>query len=118
MRCIGKIDCLDRRYPRDGSLATSERQIEILFGRVISAWRAARSKRTGHMAQGQRIDEFGGRVIYALDELKAWADLAVRASTSDPVKALLLPAKNRPRLRPMHARSHGDRRMRIATMQD
>lgn len=52
------------------------------------------------MAQGQRIDEFGGRVIYALDELKAWADLAVRASTSDPGKGIVAAGQESPKAAP------------------
>jgi hypothetical protein len=42
----------------------------------------------------------GGRVVYALDDLKAWADLGAKTSTSDPGKGTVLPAKKHPVLRP------------------
>lgn len=37
--------------------------------------------------------KLGGRVVYALDDLKAWVDSGARTSTSDPGKARVLPAK-------------------------
>ncbi|MGY3695484.1 hypothetical protein ACVIGA_005564 [Bradyrhizobium sp. USDA 3240] len=55
------------------------------------------------MAQGQRIEEFGGRVIYALDELKelkARADLAVRASNSDPGEGIVTAGQESPKAAP------------------
>ena len=39
--------------------------------------------------------QLGGRVVYALDDLRAWARLGAKTSTSEP--SLLLPAR-----RPMH----------------
>src|SRR6516162_1410758 len=33
---------------------------------------------------GPMYRKIGGRVIYALDDLKAWADLGAKNSTSDP----------------------------------
>lgn len=33
---------------------------------------------------GPRYRKIGGRVVYALDDLKAWADRGLRTSTSDP----------------------------------
>jgi predicted DNA-binding transcriptional regulator AlpA len=44
--------------------------------------------------------KIGGRVVYALDDLKAWTDLAAKTSTSDPGKGTVLPAKKHPVLRP------------------
>ena len=49
---------------------------------------------------GPTYRKIGGRVIYALDDLKAWADLGAKTSTSDPGKGTVLPAKKRPALRP------------------
>lgn len=40
--------------------------------------------------------KIGGRVVYALDDLKAWADLGIRTSTSDPGKGTVLPARINP----------------------
>ena len=42
---------------------------------------------------GPRYRKIGGRVVYALDDLRAWADLAVRTSTSDPGLGTVPPAK-------------------------
>ncbi len=42
---------------------------------------------------GPTYRKIGGRVIYALDDLKAWADLGAKQSTSDPGKGTVLPAK-------------------------
>jgi predicted DNA-binding transcriptional regulator AlpA len=45
--------------------------------------------------------KIGGRVVYALDDLKAWADLGAKTSTSEPPgKGTVLPAKKHPVLRP------------------
>ena len=42
---------------------------------------------------GPKYRKIGGRVIYALDDLKAWADLGAKTSTSDPGAGTVLPAK-------------------------
>jgi hypothetical protein len=44
--------------------------------------------------------KIGGRVVYALDDLKAWADLGTKTSTADPGKGTVRPAKKQPGLRP------------------
>ncbi|WP_426441608.1 helix-turn-helix transcriptional regulator [Bradyrhizobium genosp. P] len=49
---------------------------------------------------GPTYRKIGGRVVYALDDLKAWADLGAKTSTSDPGKGTVLPAKKHPTLRP------------------
>ena len=49
---------------------------------------------------GPAYRKIGGRVIYALDDLRAWADLGTKTSTSDPGKGTVLPAKKRPMRRP------------------
>ena len=35
----------------------------------------------------------GGRVVYALDDLQAWADVGAKSSTSDPGVGTVFPAK-------------------------
>ena len=45
---------------------------------------------------GPTYRKIGGRVVYALDDLKAWADLGAKTSTSDPGKGTVLPAKKHP----------------------
>ena len=42
---------------------------------------------------GPRYRKIGGRVVYALDDLKAWADQGLRTSTSDPGTATVRPAR-------------------------
>jgi predicted DNA-binding transcriptional regulator AlpA len=41
---------------------------------------------------GPAYRKLGGRVVYALDDLKAWADRGAMTSTSDP-RGSVLPAK-------------------------
>ncbi|MFP5516727.1 transcriptional regulator, AlpA family [Azospirillum oryzae] len=42
---------------------------------------------------GPRYRKIGGRVVYALDDLKAWADQGLRTSTSDPGAGTVRPAR-------------------------
>jgi len=42
---------------------------------------------------GPAYRKLGGRVVYALDDLKAWADRGAKTSTSDPGAGTVLPAK-------------------------
>jgi hypothetical protein len=42
---------------------------------------------------GPKYSKVGGRVIYAIDDLKAWADLGAKRSTADPGKGTVFPAK-------------------------
>ena len=42
---------------------------------------------------GPAYRKIGGRVVYALDDLKAWADRGTKTSTSDPGAGTVLPAK-------------------------
>ena len=42
---------------------------------------------------GPAYRKIGGRVVYALDDLKAWADRGTKMSTSDPGAGTVLPAK-------------------------
>ena len=37
--------------------------------------------------------KLGGRIVYAIEELDAWAELGLRRSTSDPGKSVIHPAK-------------------------
>jgi len=45
---------------------------------------------------GPKYRKIGGRVVYALDDLKAWADLGAKTSTSDPGAGTVFPAKRKP----------------------
>ena len=49
---------------------------------------------------GPAYRKLGGRVVYALEDLKAWADRGAKTSTSDPGAATVLPAKRHAALRP------------------
>jgi predicted DNA-binding transcriptional regulator AlpA len=42
---------------------------------------------------GPKYRKIGGRVVYALDDLKAWTDLGAKTSTSDPGAGTVYPAK-------------------------
>lgn len=42
---------------------------------------------------GPAYRKLGGRVVYALDDLKAWADRGARLSTTDAGAGVVLPAK-------------------------
>lgn len=42
---------------------------------------------------GPAYRKLGGRVLYAIDDLLAWADLGARVSTTDPGVGEVLPAK-------------------------
>ena len=42
---------------------------------------------------GPRYSKLGGRVVYGLEDLQGWVDSAVKASTSDPGKSVVLPAR-------------------------
>ncbi|MGY2811771.1 helix-turn-helix transcriptional regulator [Bradyrhizobium sp. USDA 4506] len=55
---------------------------------------------------GPAYRKIGGRVIYALEDLRAWADLGTKTSTSDPGRGTVLPAKKRPMLRPYAGQEH------------
>ena len=42
---------------------------------------------------GPAYRKIGGRVVYAVADLNAWADIGTRTSTSDPGTGTVLPAK-------------------------
>jgi predicted DNA-binding transcriptional regulator AlpA len=42
---------------------------------------------------GPTYRKLGGRVVYALDDLKTWVDRGTKTSTSDPGADTVLPAK-------------------------
>lgn len=45
---------------------------------------------------GPVFRKLGGRIVYAIADLEAWADLGTRRSTSDPGKGIVHPAKRLP----------------------
>jgi predicted DNA-binding transcriptional regulator AlpA len=49
---------------------------------------------------GPRYSKLGGRVVYRLEDLQAWAELGAKASTSDPGVGTVFPAKRHPHLIP------------------
>jgi len=42
---------------------------------------------------GPRYSKIGGRVLYRVVDLQTWVDGAVKSSTSDPGKGIVLPAR-------------------------
>lgn len=59
---------------------------------------------------GPRYSKIGGRVVYALADLQAWADRGLKASTSDPGTGTVLPAKRHAAISPQYAGTGKDRR--------
>lgn len=51
---------------------------------------------------GPAYRKLGGRVVYAIDDLEAWAERGAVTSTSDP-RGTVLPAKRHDPLPPVHA---------------
>jgi len=45
---------------------------------------------------GPVFRRLGGRIVYAIDDLDAWAALGTRRSTSDPGSGVVHPAKRMP----------------------
>ena len=88
------------RFGRDGEAVMPE-SINGLPPRFLRTPEAARflglSGRTLEKHRtygtGPKYRKIGGRVIYALDDLKAWADVGAKTSTSDPGVGTVLPAK-------------------------
>ncbi|SDR57672.1 transcriptional regulator, AlpA family [Rhizobiales bacterium GAS113] len=58
---------------------------------------------------GPQYRKIGGRVVYALDDLKAWVDLGAKKSTSDPGVGAVLPAKRHVAIAPSYAHGRADR---------
>ncbi|CEJ16038.1 Helix-turn-helix domain protein [bacterium YEK0313] len=54
---------------------------------------------------GPAYRKLGGRVVYSIDDLQAWADRGAVTSTSDP-RGTVLPAKRHESTMPVHAGRH------------
>ncbi|RTM08804.1 MAG: DNA-binding protein [Hyphomicrobiales bacterium] len=54
---------------------------------------------------GPSYRKLGGRVVYAIDDLQAWADRGAVTSTSDP-RGTVLPAKRHQAVTPVVAGRH------------
>jgi hypothetical protein len=54
---------------------------------------------------GPAYRKLGGRVVYSIDDLRAWADRGAVTSTSDP-RGTVLPAKRHESTTPVHAGRH------------
>lgn len=65
---------------------------------------------------GPSYRKIGGRVVYALDDLKSWADRGTKTSTSDPGAGTVLPAKRRVATSPAYANRRADRPTTCATL--
>lgn len=49
---------------------------------------------------GPAYRKLGGRVVYSLDDLQAWAGRGAKQSTSDPGVGVVLPARRHEQFRP------------------
>ena len=47
-----------------------------------------------YFGSGPAYRRIGGRVVYAVDDLRAWADLGTKYSTSDPGQNDLMPQRD------------------------
>lgn len=47
-----------------------------------------------YFGSGPAYRRIGGRVVYSVDDLRAWADLGTKYSTSDPGQNDLLPQRD------------------------
>lgn len=52
---------------------------------------------------GPRYSKLGGRVVYRVEDLQTWVESGAKASTSDPGRATVLPAKRQAPGIPVHA---------------
>lgn len=52
---------------------------------------------------GPTYRKIGGRVVYALEDLQAWAERGSKTSTSDPGAGAVLPAKRHAAVSPAYA---------------
>jgi len=52
---------------------------------------------------GPRYLKLGGRVVYAIEDLQAWAARGLKSSTSDPGVGTVLPAKRHAAIAPSYA---------------
>ena len=52
---------------------------------------------------GPQYRKIGGRVIYALEDLQAWANQGAKSSTSDPGVGTVRPAKRHAAIAPAYA---------------
>lgn len=52
---------------------------------------------------GPQYRKIGGRVVYTIEDLQAWADRGSRRSTSDPGPDAVLPAKRHAAVAPQYA---------------
>ena len=50
---------------------------------------------------GPRYRKLGGRVVYAVEDLQAWADIGLRQSTTDPGQGVVHAAKPVPGVGPL-----------------
>jgi hypothetical protein len=77
----------------DASLAISPRYLRTAeAARYLSlSPRTLEKHRT--YGTGPAYRKIGGRVVYAVADLSAWADIGTRTSTSDPGIGTVLPAK-------------------------
>ena len=77
----------------DASLAISPRYLRTAeAARYLSlSPRTLEKHRT--YGTGPAYRKIGGRVVYAVADLSAWADIGTRTSTSDPGAGTVLPAK-------------------------
>jgi hypothetical protein len=82
---MGDQSWLTRSLAYRRAFCAHPRQRDGLSGRTLEKHRT--------YGTGPKYRKIGGRVVYGLDDLKAWADLGAKTSTSDPGAGTVFPAK-------------------------
>src|ERR1700744_1946259 len=83
-----------RRYPMSASLAgLPQRYLRTPDAARLVGLSIRTLEKHRIYGTGPRYSKLGGRVVYRVEDLQAWVDDAVKGSTSDPGKVVVLPAR-------------------------
>ena len=76
--------------------ATTPRYLKTLDAAIHLGLSARTLEKHRCYGTGPVFRRLGGRIVYAIDDLDAWAALGTRRSTSDPGSGVVHPAKRLP----------------------
>ena len=77
----------------DASLATSSRYLRTPEAARYLSLSPRTLEKHRHFGTGPAYRKIGARVVYAVADLQAWADIGTKTSTRDPGRGTVLPAK-------------------------
>ncbi|MEO6216331.1 MAG: helix-turn-helix domain-containing protein [Sphingomonas sp.] len=75
---------------------TAQRYLRTPDAALILGLSARTMEKHRCFGTGPVFHKLGGRVVYALEDLHAWADRGIRKSTTDQGTDVIYPAKRRP----------------------